>query len=103
MTVYAKLILEAIGAGMRLRVPHDGGPASLVHAFSDFKPKDAVAPPFHGDHGSIGPLAFEPVTELLTGGMLWKLAERRTHDDQRMGWREKGLDGTKADFYCMCQ
>ena len=89
---YAQLILECIAHGMRLRVPHNKNEdISLV-----------VLPYFKGSMSdSIGPLDIEPVEELLSNGVLWKLTEEAVN--QRMGWKGLGFDGDKADFYCMVQ
>lgn len=81
-------VLNAIGLGMRLRVPHDGGGAML---------NDST------DQGreSLGPVNPDHVQELLASGHLAKLTKDR--NGSRMGWAEKGLDGDAADFYCCVQ
>jgi len=111
MTVYAKLILESIALGMRLRIPHRvagaATDASLVDAFYDFgRPhtgNKTVDDSWRQSHirPAIGPLDPEPVAELLASGLLWKLTKDRV--DERFGWMERGLDGKKADFYCLVQ
>lgn len=90
MTVYARLVLEAIGVGFRLRVPHDGGRAMLVCSYPELPKRE-----------DIGPLEAAPVRELLQSGILHKLTKGR--DGNRYGWAELGLDGTDADLYAMTQ
>lgn len=102
MTVYAQLILQAIGTGYRLRVPfdHDNSPATLVDAGSDNSEAPKLSK-YHIVRPAIGPLEAEAVKELLVSNNLWRITENQ--HGQRYGWRDIGLDGTKADFYCMIQ
>jgi hypothetical protein len=92
-------VLNAMGLGMRLRVPHDGSPA-ILHDGSDRGRED------------VGPVNPDHVTELTASGHIRKLtrdgeppvAERTGRNTSwRRGWAEMGLDGDKADFYVMTQ
>lgn len=93
-TGYAQLIYHAMGTGKRLRIAHDGSGCTLV----DDPAREYIAPP-------IGPLDRAPVDELIESGLLYQYTEHRVGDETlwRAGWRQKGLDGTKADFYCLRQ
>lgn len=88
MTAYARLVVEAIGHGFRLRVPFDGTAAELVNSY---RVEEAI----------IGPLDASVVSELLNSGLLHRLAEHP--EGSRVGWRGQGLNGEKAAFYCMVQ
>jgi hypothetical protein len=92
MSVYAKLILDSIGSGRKLRIPHDGKAASLVdsHYKSDPCPRSPLRKP-------IEPLNPKAVEELLKSGLLYRLTEHG--EGARYGWRDMLLNGNKADFY----
>lgn len=103
MTVYAQLILNAIGNGLRLRSPRDKNePCSLVDNYSDFgKPtydkywtRKLIKP-------TITPLDADAVREVLATGLLCPLTENQIN--QRMGWRQLGIDGSKADIFVFIQ
>lgn len=101
MTVYAQLIMEAIGRGRRLRVVKNSvHGATLVNNYADWRPPHV---PRHlvSTAPVIGPLDASAVAELLELGVLTKLTEHQ--QDQRVGWRDIGLDGSKADFYVCIQ
>lgn len=91
-------VLNAMGLGMRLRVPHDGGPAMLHDSTGQGRE-------------SLGPVNPEHVQELVATGHLTKLtkdgwkpkADRLPNEGGRMGWDELGLDGDAADFYACVQ
>lgn len=106
-TGYAQLIHHAMGTCKRLRIAHDGSGCTLVDDWSDFgKPDEFTASRDKLEiPRPIGPLDRAPVDELLESGLLHKYTEHRLGDEKawRAGWREKGLDGTKADFYCLAQ
>jgi hypothetical protein len=99
LSVYNRLVMEAMGRGFRLRIPFDQSAPSLV---------DPGRPSFktpRGDHvhavdsREIGPLDSSEIADLLNSGLLGKLTENQV--DQKRGWRDMGLDGRKADFYAM--
>lgn len=81
-------VLNAMGLGMRLRVPHDGGPA-MLHDSTD------------QGRESLGPVNPDHVQELVNCGQITKLTKDR--NGSRLGWAEKGLDGDVADFYACVQ
>jgi hypothetical protein len=80
-----------MGAGMRLRVPFDGSPATVVDGFPNMPGQVHPEPS--------GPINAEIVQELTASGLLHKMARDRV--DDRIGWAEAGLDGTVADFYSL--
>lgn len=103
MTVYAQLILNAIGSGLRLRAPHDiNEPYSLVDNYSDFgKPEHDKYWQRSFIKPTIGPLDRDAALEVLATGLLTPLTENQIN--QRMGWRQLGIDGDKANIYVFIQ
>lgn len=83
-------LIGMIGRGLRLRVPHDGSRAALVH---DPRGWPVVV--------NVEPVEPEMVEFLVHIGLLWKMREHRVGDDKswRTGWREAGMDGDMADWY----
>ncbi len=95
-------VLGLMGYGWRLRLPHDGSQATLVVEQSDLEP---IPVPYH-----------------IVGRILYRSPKEWTRERARMlrrfdkedvaakdggsgwiGWQSLGLDGDKADFYCMLQ
>jgi hypothetical protein len=87
-------IYQEIGSGMRLRVPHDGSPATME---PDPRFKQAMVP-FPGESRVV---SVKELSQALASGLLHKLAEENI--EQRIGWREAGMDGDVADWYVMTQ
>jgi len=87
----AQHVVDLIGKGWRLRVPHPGGGGALVI--------DTLGPPGAWRRNPSATVAPEVVRELLDSGRLHKLTRHRIHD--RLGWEERDLDGLEADWYCM--
>jgi hypothetical protein len=104
-------VRHMIGHGFWLRVPHDGGQAELrrrypdpshQHTSDDAVPVPRAFLPFllgseagyqyhHGQLGKLNELGYPPLGQ-RTASMGWK-----------SGWRELGLDGDIADWYCFVQ
>ena len=89
--------LALIGAGMRLRIPHDGSSPAIVEGLSD-------AVPWRGTSSSRNVrrpvLVSVPLANILRS-RLCKIAKDRV--GQRAGWKETGYDGEVADWYCHIQ
>lgn len=86
-------VLQLMGTGMRLRVAHGNGEATVVDGFPNIPT---------GEHPKPSSLISEDiVTELIASGLLHKMARDRVQD--RIGWAEAGLDGNAADFYSLVQ
>lgn len=84
LTPIARLILHAVHTGYKLRVTSGTDePSSLVWPRMPER--------------EIGPLDDDPVREVLLCGELRQM--RRDNIDNRIGWGQMGLDGTKANFY----
>lgn len=86
----ARLVLDLIGSGFRLRVPFDRDGQSGVDSATVVNPrlpgiKLEVSRPF--------------VEELLKSQLLYRITEEP--NGNRAGWRDSGLDGENAAFYCM--
>lgn len=81
-------VLNAMGLGMPLRVPHDGSAAMLIDSTSKGRE-------------SLGPVNPDHLQELVASGVITKLTKDR--NGQRVGWAEKGFDGDVADFYVCTQ
>jgi len=88
----AEQVYDAIGHGMRLRVPHNypAQPAALV---PDPRYAEGTTPRTE--------LSVPVVHEVLSSGLLFKLTEHQEHN--RLGWRECGMDGDIADWYVFIQ
>lgn len=85
----AQNALAQIGKGFRLRIPHDGTAPTLVYGY----PKDPTRKPAPVD------VSAAVASELLGSGVMYKLT--RDGVGQRGGWFANGLDGARADFYCL--
>lgn len=81
--------MDYLGSGYRLRVAHDGTDARLVDA--DGLPNGRAPIPLDKQEASA----------LTASGLLTKLTEHG--QGQRMGWREAGYDGDKADWWVCTQ
>jgi hypothetical protein len=83
-----QILLDLIGSGMRLRIPHDKlfQSSAIVEGLAKYgKNRDSI-----------------PVSEgmaYVLAQRLHKLDEQRV--DDRLGWREAGYDGEVADWYCL--
>ena len=112
LSLVARLMLAVMGDGYVLKVPVDDSPAFFVDRYSDdagqiptFKGSSGASYPVHYVRESIGPLEDAPVKELIHSGLLHKMVKDRIGDKHswRMGWKEMGLDGEKADLYTLMQ
>ncbi len=87
----AQGVLELMNTGgLRLRVAHGNGDASVVDAFPNIPT---------GEHPTPRPITADIASELIASGLLHKMAKDRVQD--RTGWAEAGLDGNAADFYSL--
>ena len=89
-------VLDEMGHGMRLRISHEGA-AEIVKDPKSFAYGSACGPwvAFCENH----PVDADTVRFLLNSWMIYKLSEYR--DNGKIGWREAGMDGEKADWYCL--
>ena len=86
----AKMVLDMIGNGFRLRIPFDRDGQAGIDSATVVNPhlrgiKLEVSRPY--------------VEELLESQLLYRITEKP--NGNRAGWRDSGLDGENAAFYCM--
>ncbi len=82
----ATVVIEALGNGFVLCVPHDGSGPSLKPRFTD---------------GSGFSCDQAPVDELISARLITKLTKHGAN--QRIGWRTANLNGLIADWWVLTQ
>lgn len=98
-------VLDHLGRGSLLRVPHDGSQITLTPRYYA---SDDV-PPDHKPFGPPIPVALSSFHHLRSRQLICRLtrdgeppkAKRVPLDSYRCGWLELGLNGEDADWYVL--
>ena len=93
-------VLDMMGHGMRLRVPHDSAQSPTLRRTYPKSFETATDVLVHPD---ILPNLTSQLYKLSELGEPPTQAERRKQGSWRVGWRESGYDGDVADWYCFKQ